>query len=215
METPDATLSFVSTRGGRGFAALVAGVLCVGCTHTPDRVVPPVINPTEAGEAAIKMYDKNGDGAISGDELKQSPPLKAALKRLDAGGGKITAQSIAARIQQWQDSKIGLMALTVIVRLDGKPVMGATVTAEPEKFLGPELTTISGTTIAGGATPLSSGKDQFGAKPGFYRLRISKLDNGKELFPARYNTATELGFELAQDNTDVPAGRLKLDLTSR
>ena len=34
---------------------------------------------------------------------------------------------------------------------------------------------------------------------GFYRVRISKQVNGKEAIPARYNTSTTLGIEVAPD----------------
>ncbi len=189
-------------------------VVALGCTKTPDRVLPPAINPSDAADKAIHEYDKNGDGSISGGELNQSPALKASLKQLDAGGGKITAEKIAARIQKWQDDKVGRMMLEVSVRLDGKPLVGAEVTAEPESFLGPDLTTMTGKTGNGGGVALNSGEG-LGAKPGWYRVRISKMEGGKETIPARYNANTELGFELAADNRDHPGGRVKFDLKSR
>ena len=38
-----------------------------------------------------------------------------------------------------------------------------------------------------------------GVRPGFYRIRISKTKDGKELLPKRYSEGTELGIEVVSD----------------
>src|SRR6266700_5830089 len=121
---------------------------CGGCSHQPPREDPPAIDPAAASQAAIELYDSNHDGALSGAELNQCPGIKSALSNYDAGSGKVTAESIAARIRQWQESKIGTMGLNVIVTLDGQELDGATVTLDPEKFLGPNLAKASGVSSA-------------------------------------------------------------------
>jgi len=46
-------------------------------------------------------------------------------------------------------------------------------------------------------------KNSRGVGLGLYRVRISKKVDGQETIPARYNTETELGVEVAQDNGNL------------
>jgi len=48
---------------------------------------------------------------------------------------------------------------------------------------------------------------------GFYRVRVSKNKGGKELIPAKYNTETELGAEIADDIADC--GMIEFNLLSK
>jgi len=90
------------------------------------------------GAAALAEYDANGDGVLDAKELEKCPPLKLALKRFDANGdGKISADEIAARVRSWMNSGTTIVTGGTHVMLDGKVLAGATVTFEPEKFLGP------------------------------------------------------------------------------
>ena len=74
-----------------GLITLSGGCQCPGAR----RVYPPKINPNAPADA-IAMFDKNGDGKLSGDELDKCPGLKAALNRLDpAKTGAVTADMIA------------------------------------------------------------------------------------------------------------------------
>ena len=70
----------------------------------------------------------------------------------------------------------------------------------PEDFLGPELATGTGTTDGSGTALISQpsrgeGDTARGMSPGFYRVEITKGDE----IPAKYNTATVLGQEVAVD----------------
>ena len=47
-------------------------------------------------------------------------------------------------------------------------------------------------------------------RPGFYRVRISKVVDGKETVPAKYNTETILGHEEADDIPGVRFIEFKL-----
>ncbi len=176
------------------------------------RDAPPSIDAKAAGAAAIAEYDTNHDGAISGAELDKSPALKAALKHYDtAGDGKVTADTISSRIGEWQKSKAAVVNVGVVIRLDGQPLRGASVILEPEKFLGPSVREAKGTTNAQGVASMSiAGKH--GASFGLYRVLVSQTDGGKESIPARYNTNTELGLEVAPDmfvNPGLPGFDLK------
>jgi len=181
----------------------------------------PDYSPSAAGKRAIELYDTNGDGVISGAELDKCPALKRALSRYDTGGdGKVTAENIAARIQTWKNAKsAGLVHLVVRLTLDGEPLSGATVTLDPEPFLGDAAKRLVGTTSEfGSVSPIAEGAvtdghTPVGAIPGLYKIRISKKSDGKETIPARYNAQTELGVEVASDSPD--ARSLKIDLQSK
>ena len=152
------------------------------------------------------MYDTDRDGSLSGKELDKCPGIKDALEHYDINhNGKITAAAIAARIREWQVSELGTTATKVRVLLDGQPLEGASVTFEPEPFLGPKVATATGQTAKNGAVLLTIAADrqnpQSERKPGvhcgLYKVRISKQIGGRETLPARYNSQTELGAEIA------------------
>jgi hypothetical protein len=180
---------------------LVALLTLVGCSSSLSPVPIPEISGN-AAEAAIKACDSNGDQSLSDDELKQSPGLRSAIARLDVDKNKkITAEEINARIQAWRSARVGMTACTVVVRQNGQPVENAVVKFIPESFLGEEIKPAQGTTNRRGMAPMkmSEDLDVAGAHLGFYRVEISKIVDGKETIPARYNSESELGVELAAD----------------
>jgi hypothetical protein len=199
-------------------------VLCVvllagwGCSGAPARIEAIPIDAAAASQEAMRQYDTNGDGKIAGAELDKAPALKAALKQIDvAGDGTITAEKIAARIQKWQDSKVGRINLMCRVsRKKGntdEPLAGVTVTFEPEKFLGGNLPTCSGVTDKRGMAQIlerkvAPGEDQepFRVPPGFYVVRITGPN-----IPAKYNTQSTLGAEAAQDTSSYGGANFVLD----
>jgi len=190
-------------------AALVGLVmlLATGCSRRPSRVYPPSIDPGSAGREAMQQYDTDNDGKVSGEELEKAPSLKAGLDRLDSDGdGAVSASEVAARVRAWQDSKVGRMSVVVTVLANGQPLEGATVTLDPEPFLGSNIQPATGTTDAGGLvmpTIETSGDEPPGVAPGFYLVRITK--EGMDIPPA-YNTETVLGLELAQDAAELEEG---------
>ena len=211
----------MSHRWMAGCALVLGGLLAVGvgCNRGPSRVKPPSIDASAAGAEAVKMYDKNGDGKISGVELDKCPSLKEAIALIDKSGtGEITADMITARIEDWQKTKVAAMPMSCRVYRNGQPFAGATVTFYPEKFLGPNLKPAKGTTNDNGAatisvdttssaggTPVSAG-----IAPGFYRVVVTK--EGMSI-PAKYSSEAEtvLGQEAARDNIDISTG-IKFDL---
>jgi hypothetical protein len=164
----------------------------------PQRILPPAIDAAAAGAEAIKQFDANHDGNLSGKELDRCPGLKAALPRLDPSGkGEVTAKRIAARIRIWQASRIGLMAMVVKVLRNGKPLEGAQVKFVPEKFLGKNFKAAVGKTDDNGMAPIAIPQPgPPGVALGFYRVEITKSG---EKIPAKYNTHTVLGLEVAPD----------------
>src|SRR4051812_25078297 len=195
-------------------------VVTAACQRGPVTAKQPSIDPATAGKLAMEQYDTNGDGKVAGEELEKAPSLKAALPRLDTNGdGAVSADEVAARVNAWKEMKTGMTSVGCHVTFNGLPVEGAKVTLEPEKFLGDEIKTAYGTTDQFGATSLSIPKDQRpdpklpgGAHFGLYKVRISKVVNGKETIPARYNTETVLGQEVSYDDPGMKSNNIHYEL---
>ena len=172
-------------------------VLTFGCGGG-DR--PPNLSPEDAAKQAMAEYDKNGDGFLDAKELEHCPALKAALSTLDTNrDGKISAEEIAARLTFFKERNVGLFQPPCTVQLNGKPLEGATVTLVPEKFLVPAIKPAKGVSDRDGQVTLHpDGEERLGTSWGYFRIEVSKKDGGgKETLPARYNTQTVLGHEVA------------------
>jgi hypothetical protein len=178
-----------------------AGLLAGGCWgRGPSRVHPRAI-ASDAAQKAMELYDTDKDGSIDGAELDKVPGLKASMATVDSNhDGRISPDEINARIQAWNSSPLGRLPLRVTVTRNGKPLADATVTFVPESFLGDGLKPGSGKTGPSGqaivAPPSSGPDDPAGLSPGFYRVEITKEG---EAIPAKYNTETTLGQEVAAD----------------
>jgi EF hand len=183
----------------------------VSCNRGPAPLRQPSISASSAGKLAMEQYDKDGDGKVAGAELDQAPSLKAALKNLDTDGdGAVSASEVTERVNAWKAMKTALASVPVKVTLDGEPLGGATITFEPESFLGDEMKRAVGTTnLYGVVAPTVAPEDRpdpklpGGAYFGLYIVRISKMVNGKETIPARYNTQSILGQEVSYDDPGV------------
>lgn len=178
-------------------------ILAAGCGGL-STVKPPDVNADSAAAAAIEAYDANGDGRLSGEELKKLPALTLATADKDHDG-QVSAEEIAARIRLWSEGETGLMSFYCTVTLDGGPLEGAQVTLDPEAFLGDAVKPASGTTRIDGAIlkidPELLPPDQRtlrGVQPGLYKVRITHKN---VTIPPRYNTATTLGQEVVPGTT--------------
>jgi len=203
---------------GRKLSGLLWGALLfgAGCTQAPSRLVQATFNP-DAGKAAVEKYDANADGQIGGDELTKVPGVKSALARVDTNGDKqVSAEEIDARIEAWRQWKTAITAVRLYFKIDGQPLVGAKVTLVPEGFVGDAVKPATATTNdSGQAIPYVSEKpEEQGVQPGFYRIEVSRQDGGgKELIPARYNSATELGMEAGPGSPEIFG--VTIDLRSR
>jgi hypothetical protein len=192
------------------------------CRYGPAPVNQPAIDPGSSGDLAMEMYDTNGDGKVAGDELEKAPGLKAALARLDTNADKaVTSDEVSERVEVWQRGGLGLMSFAYKVTMDGNPLHGATVTFEPEAFLGEEIQAGVGTTSVygdGGATIPKENRPTPQSPPGMhlglYKVKISKMANGKEMVPPKYNTETILGQEVAMDVPEIANNRVVYALRS-
>jgi hypothetical protein len=182
-------------------------LLMAGCSDQPKPPPRFHLDPQQAAQAAMDLYDKNGDGTLDAQELKASPPLVELLKNLQkwepGHPESLTRDDLAARFKAWNEDTSTLFNVTPTVNLDGKPIEGATVTYDPEPFLGPSFHAHEGTTNAAGLALLKPELSGFpGIYVGLYRVSISKMVNGKEMIPAKYNANTELGREVANKIRD-------------
>jgi hypothetical protein len=193
----------------------------MSCSTGPSRITPPSINADGAAARAIELFDANHDGLIGGKELDSCPSLKASMATLDSNqDGSVAESEIADRIRSWQASRAGLSSILCYVTMDGQPLADAEVTFQPAEFLVDVIEPAVGKSNIYGVASPSIPKEKRpspdmppGLRLGFYNVIVSKLENGKETIPARYNTATTLGQQVANDDPAILKHRVELNLT--
>jgi hypothetical protein len=209
-------------RAGSCLIWLGSCLLLAGCTSGPARVVPVSINASSASKQAIEMYDKDGDGALSGKELDAVPGIKKNLSHYDSDNdSRVSRDEIAARLNDWSKQQLALMGCSYIVSLDGQLLSDATITLVPEGYLGPNVKPATGVTMPTGLARVShadedlpktaNGRPLAGVKGGTYKVQVT---HPTRKIPAKYNTATELGEEIAYDLNPNGAA-ITLSLTSK
>jgi hypothetical protein len=176
------------------FCAVVAG-----CNYGPRRLTPPKMSPSNAASQALKMYDANSDGKISGDEFNACLGLKAIAK-----DGAVTGEMISSLVEKWQKGAAGRVGAGVTVLRNGKSLGGASVKFVPEKFLGGNVQPATGTTDANGTcavtVPVTAAGEPKGLFLGFYRVEVTKSG---ENIPEKYNTETSLSCAVLNDANNV------------
>jgi EF hand domain-containing protein len=203
----------------RAQSLLLPGVLClVGCARpAPSGPDMPEFDYQAAATAAMSEYDKDRNGSVSKEEAKQSPALTEAFKHFDKDSdGSISTEELGGRLKYYKDVGLALYGWSCEVRLDGRPLSGATVTLVPEPFMKSVAQSATGVTDASGvAMPSVSDNDPRGVGFGLYRIELSKKDaSGHELVPPEFNKQTRLGQELAPDNRSAETRR-RLEIASR
>jgi hypothetical protein len=168
--------------------------LASGCSR---RIEAPPIDPGAVAARALAEYDTNKDGFLDTRELERCPGLKMALSRFDRDkDGRFSKTELEEYFTAYQDSKVAIQNVVCRVTLDGKALVGATVVLEPEAFMGTNIKPGRGVTDNKGQARVQiEGAPAPGCNLGIYRVRISR-PSGPEL-PARYNTQTQLGLEVA------------------
>ncbi len=194
-------------------ALLALGViphLLTGCSGTS--IVEPGFNPKTAAAQAMDLYDTNRDGAIDTAELVNAASLRAVLPKADTDGdGRLTQAELATRFGTYRAGELLVTTFPCSITLDGQPLVGEDVQLIPEPFMGDAYEVASATTSTGGQAVLSApsvtARGFSGVFCGVYRVEISSKNGaGEETIPANYNSASELGQEIAPDREDVERG---------
>ena len=198
--------------------ACVAVSVTLGCGGQPSPVQPPDIVAQTAAAAALEQYDADKDGALADMELEQCPGILRAIRLYDLDNdGRVSGDEIANRIRVWREIKLGLMSMICVVTMDGRPLNEAQVKLIPEKFLGNNIKTATGTMENGTAILAIADADLppdqqglVGVHIGVYKVEIT---HPSQSIPTKYNTETMLGFEVAQDNPELQ--NLVFNISSR
>jgi hypothetical protein len=190
----------------RLFGAALAGLLTVAFVGCGPAAVPAIsFSPENSASQAMATYDANKDNKLDAAELKKCPALAdGLLNEMDTNGDKCLDEGeIAARIKSYADSGTRLRDVAPLRLLrGGRPVVGATVTLEPEKFMAGSIKPATGVSGESGDVEVKTeGQLYPGAQIGFFQVIVSQKDpSGKELIPAKYNSATTVGVEIAPGN---------------
>jgi hypothetical protein len=178
----------------------------------------PELDPAAAAAEAMRLYDGNGDSVLDAAELRAAPGLRAALPTADADkNGSLTLQELAARLEKYNAEGLALMPFSCELLLDGRPLADADVRLIPEAFLGPQIKPAVGRSGPSGVAALNAeGLEGFtGVYFGMYRMEISKKnESGQETLPAKLNSQTTLGQEVAADRPELDHA-VRVELTSR
>ena len=178
---------------------------------------PPPLDPAAIAARAIAALDANQSGALEAAEIAQSHGLRSGLSKIDANGdGILTAAEIEQRLRRYDEFPVANLPLGCVVWIDGRPLAEGDVRLVPEPFFGDSRQVVLGRSDEHGTVDFrAEGNDAFGVPQGLYRIEISKTDAaGNETLPARYNTQTQLGQEVAFDRREIE-GALRLELQSR
>lgn len=206
----------------RSMARLVAvgamAAIAAGCASGPSRVTAPRIDASSAASGAIRLCDRDGNGAVSPAEAAASPGLAAAFERIDTDrDGSLSAAEIAARIADWANHGVGIVAQPVQITWNGKALSGGRVELVPEPYLKRWLKP-AGSAIAPNGTcrPSLPPEDlpqglRTGMHCGLYTVRITHPTVN---VPARYNKESILGIEMRPDQDPFDPPRLALEAST-
>jgi hypothetical protein len=174
----------------------------------PSSIKPPSIEPSTAADAAIDLYDKDGNAALSESELVPCPGLATSFADFDANADKsLSREEISDRLTEMYSKGTGLTSVGVQLTLDGRPLSGAKVRLVPEEFMGGAVKTAEGVTDRDGSASIGMSDEDLperlrGMKMiqlGVYRVEVT---HPSVKIPTKYNTQTTLGYENNWTNPD-------------
>ena len=181
-------------------AAAFVFVFC-GCSSSKQASSDSIwLDAGQAGEVAVERLDANGDQFIDQAEWAKLPTLTDAFAQFDSDGdGKVAASDITGRLLRLSMSGQPLVEAECRVQLEGRPLPGASVRLKPMFVRVASSWAGEGVTDAQGIATISLPENFVpaelqGAKgipPGVYFVEIT---HPEQQIPAKYNTASELGF---------------------
>lgn len=179
---------------------LIVSIAATGCSNAPARFVAPEIDIEAAATQAMELYDANGNGSLSKEEMARVPGILARLKAYDLN----TNESVEREEIQTQLSRllnrVGGTQLSALVFYKGRPLKDATIVMEPEPYLGDQIQKAEAVTDGAGVAELAIPPEytpehlrRFKTLHyGTFKVRITHPSIS---LPAKYNTETTLGYE--------------------
>jgi hypothetical protein len=191
--------------------------LSLGCaSSSAPPVSTPDIDVQSAADKAVQLYDANGDGALDKDELAKSPSVGKSLANYDANHDeRVTHEEIVNRLGRLVGRTAAYVTVDCTVTLGGRPLPRAVVKLIPLEIFGDSLPLAEGTSDDLGVAHPAIAADKLPPKlgaallvfPGLYRVAIT---HAQTTLPARYNTATELGWEVDPSSRTGTSARFDL-----
>jgi hypothetical protein len=201
----DQTLIGLTLAYGRALVQLTPFALlsltAIGCGGSV-RSQLPTYDPSFASVKAMELYDRNHDGKLAADELRECPALLIGLARIDQNNDRsITAEEVQARFAALK-SQSDIKTIDLVVNYKRRPLGGATLTFTPEPFMGDGLQSYAGTTSDHGRCELIGTEvDLYGLPVGYYKVHVIHESQGIDAVQ---------GCEIADDS---PAGnRIEVNL---
>jgi hypothetical protein len=184
-----------------------------GCSSRPDAIKTVDVNPSSASQAAFAAYDTNNDGLLDDQELNRVPGIAKykSLYDLD-NNGSVSQDEVFARLDLWKSQGLGFRSLVIGVTMDGRPLVGAHIKLVPEPYLGEAVHMAVGETDSSGEATMATDLEHLpprlaergiaGVTGGTYKIEVTHPSKN---IPARYNTATTIGEEVASDTIETTA----------
>ncbi|MEQ8616217.1 MAG: EF-hand domain-containing protein [Lacipirellulaceae bacterium] len=166
----------------------------------------PDLDPADAAQQAVELYDKDDNQSLSKEELASCPGLLMSLKAYDLDSDEsISEEEIKSRLKKLVEKAAALSRVTVTLKLNKKPLPGATIRFVPEPYLGEAIKSATGKTLKRGVASMAVADEELpdsqkgirGIHPGTYRVEIT---HPEVEIPAKYNTNTTLGYETTPGN---------------
>jgi hypothetical protein len=180
---------------------ILFGLLLAGCGGGRTRVSAPEWDAAAATEHAMSEYDADGNQKLSREELKRCPGLLIAAKLFDGDGdGAISVDELKTKLAEMHEQQAALVEVSCSVTRGGKPLEGAIVTFVPEPFMGESFQPATGVTGPDGTAFPSVAENELpaelrgrvhGVHSGIFRVTVT---HPQIAIPAKFNKRTELGW---------------------
>jgi hypothetical protein len=184
-----------TTRRQAWFVTLAAAT--AGCgQRRAEWQVPAPLDVAAIMQRVMNTVDTNGDGLIDEGELSGLPALRGMIEPLAGSGDKrLSPAAISAWLLRVQQAGVAAHEAPMLITQRGRPLIDVLVKLVPEPCMAAATEPAEGRTDETGVVFLNTPTRQTpGVRPGLYRVQITgKGADGKPL-PAKYNSASILGY---------------------